>query len=224
MKTIDIDSIVNKLAAAYPEARCGLVFGREHELLFAVRLSAQCTDARVNKTVPALFEAFPSLEDFARAQPRDVEAYIRPCGYHRQKARDIVLCAQRLTDVYGGRVPDTLEELLTLPGVGRKTANLMLGELYGKPGIVADTHCIRLSGRLGLTASKDPSRVERDLLALIPPEHQINFCHRLVLHGRAVCGARKPDCAACALNDNCQHVLKGADNNKALSSEELVSK
>ena len=203
----NIDSIVNKLAAAYPDARCGLSGARGHELLFAVRLSAQCTDERVNKTTPALFEAFPSLEAFAGAEPAEIEAYIRPCGYYRQKARDIVMCARRLLGEYGGRIPDTLEDLLTLPGVGRKTANLMLGELYGQPGIVADTHCIRLSNRLGLVESPDPARVERELAALIPPREQLSFCHRLILHGRAVCRARGALCGQCVLRDECAAIV-----------------
>ena len=190
------------LEQLYPDARCSLFSGNAFELLVAVRLSAQCTDARVNQVTPALFARFPTLEAFAAASPEEVGEYVRSCGFWRAKARDIVASAQMLLSDFGGRVPDNMEDLLRLPGVGRKTANLILGDVYGQAGYVCDTHCIRITGLLGLTdGSKDPLKVEQQLRACIPPEESSNFCHRMVLHGRAVCVARRPDCAGCTLRD-----------------------
>ena len=192
------------LEQLYPDARCFLFSGNAFELLVAVRLSAQCTDARVNQVTPALFARFPTLEAFAAASPEEVGEYVRSCGFWRAKARDIVASAQMLLSDFGGRVPDNMEDLLRLPGVGRKTANLILGDVYGQAGYVCDTHCIRITGLLGLTdGSKDPLKVEQQLRACIPPEESSNFCHRMVLHGRAVCVARRPDCAGCTLRDLC---------------------
>lgn len=192
------------LEQLYPDARCSLFSGNAFELLVAVRLSAQCTDARVNQVTPALFARFPTLEAFAAASPEEVGEYVRSCGFWRAKARDIVASAQMLLSDFGGRVPDNMEDLLRLPGVGRKTANLILGDVYGQAGYVCDTHCIRITGLLGLTdGSKDPLKVEQQLRACIPPEESSNFCHRMVLHGRAVCVARRPDCAGCTLRDLC---------------------
>ena len=198
--------IVRRLEEEYPLAECTLDFKKDYELLFSVRLAAQCTDARVNMITPALFERFPTLQSFAYAEPEDVEPYVRSCGFYRAKARDIVASARMLVDNYGGRVPDTMEELLKLPGVGRKTANLILGDVYSVPGsTVVDTHCIRISNRLGLVDDiKDPVRIETELRKQLPPEKSSDFCHRIVLHGRAVCTARKPDCAVCCLKTVCK--------------------
>ena len=197
--------ILDTLKTMYPDAVCSLTYEKDYELLFATRLSAQCTDARVNLVTPQLFDAYPTLEAFANASAADVGEIIRSCGLYQTKARDLVACAKMLVEEYGGRVPDTMEALTRLPGVGRKTANLVLGDVHGVPGVVvADTHCIRISGRLGLTdGTKDPLKVERQLRAVLPPEESNDFCHRLVLHGRAVCMARKPDCAGCTLRPWC---------------------
>ena len=201
--------IVDALKALYPDALCSLQYEKDYELLFAVRLSAQCTDERVNKVTPALFARFPTLQAFAEADPEEVGAYIHSCGFFRGKSRDLVGCAQMLLRDYGGVVPGTMEELLKLPGIGRKTANLILGDIYGTPGVVvADTHCIRIAGRLGLTdGTKDPAKVETQLRAVLPPEESNNFCHRLVLHGRAVCTARQAKCELCPLTPWCTHYL-----------------
>ena len=196
--------ILRALAQAYP-AECSLQYQKDYELLFAVRLAAQCTDERVNQITPALFARFPTLEAFAAAEPEDVEPYVRSCGFFRAKARDIVLCARKLVAEYGGRVPDTMEALTSLPGVGRKTANLILGDVYHKPAVVVDTHCIRLSNRMGLVDGlKDPVKIETALRKILPPEESSDFCHRLVLHGRAVCTARKPQCSTCCVRHVCQ--------------------
>ena len=198
--------IVRRLEEEYPLAECTLDYKKDYELLFSVRLAAQCTDARVNMITPALFERFPTLQSFADAEPEDVEPYVRSCGFYRAKARDIVASARMLVDNYGGRVPDTMEELLKLPGVGRKTANLILGDVYNVPGsTVVDTHCIRISNRLGLVDDiKDPVKIETELRRQLPPGKSSDFCHRIVLHGRAVCTARKPDCAVCCLKTVCK--------------------
>ena len=202
-----ITQIIQALEREYPEADCTLEFRRDYELLFSVRLAAQCTDARVNQVTPALFARFPTLEAFAQAEPEDVEPYVHSCGFYRAKARDIVACARMLLAEYGGRVPDTMEALCRLPGVGRKTANLILGDVYRVPGsVVVGTHCIRLSNRLGLVdGEKDPPKIERQLRAVLPPEKSSDFCHRVVLHGRAVCTARRPACAQCCCAPWCQY-------------------
>ena len=200
-----VEEIVRCLEEEYPGAECSLVFEKDYELLFSVRLAAQCTDARVNMVTPALFARFPDLESFAAADVTEVEEYIHSCGFFRSKARDIVLCAQMLLEKHGGKVPDTMEELLKLPGVGRKTANLILGDVFGKPAVVVDTHCIRLSNRMGLVDGlKDPVKIETELRKVLPPEKSSDFCHRLVLHGRAVCDARKPNCANCCIKHVCK--------------------
>ena len=199
-----IARIIETLKTLYPDALCSLTYEKDYELLFAVRLSAQCTDARVNLVTPALYARFPTLEAFANARYEDVGEAIRSCGFYHTKAKDIVECAKILLEQYGGRVPDTMEALTALPGVGRKTANLILGDVYGQPSYVCDTHCIRITGRLGITdGSKDPLRVEQQLHAVIPGNESGNFCHRMVLHGRALCMARKPDCARCPLKRDC---------------------
>ena len=206
-KKSEVLAIVEELKRLYPDALCSLRYGKDYELLFSVRLAAQCTDERVNQITPALFARFPTLESLANADVAEVEQYIHSTGFFRAKARDIVAASRMLLDEYGGKVPGTMEELLRLPGVGRKTANLILGDIYHTPGVVvADTHCIRISGRLGLTdGTKDPAKVETQLRAVLPPEESNNFCHRMVLHGRAVCMARKPDCQNCTLRPWCSY-------------------
>ena len=207
MKTAkEMDQIISILKELYPDGLCSLQYEKPHELLFAVRLSAQCTDARVNMVTPALFARFPTLESFAEADPKEVGEYIHSCGFYNSKSKDLVACAQMLLEKHGGRVPDTMEELTALPGIGRKTANLILGDVYGQPSYVCDTHCIRITGRLGITdGSKDPLQVERQLRVALPPEESGNFCHRMVLFGRDVCTARSPKCAECPLKELCDN-------------------
>ena len=196
--------IIEALKQAYPDPMCALHYETDYQLMIAVRLSAQCTDERVNQVTPALFARFPSLEAFAEADVAEVEEYVHSCGFYRHKARDIVLACQMLLSKHGGKVPNTMEELLALPGVGRKTANLLLGDLYGTPGsVVCDTHCIRISNKLGLAKGKEPEKVEQQLRKILPPEESSDFCHRIVLHGRAVCTARKPQCEHCTLANWC---------------------
>ena len=198
-----LDEILQVLKETYPEPTCALRYGKPHELLFATRLSAQCTDARVNIVTPALFARYPELEDYAAAEVEEVEEYIRSCGFFHTKARDIIACARVLLEEYGGVLPDTVEELIKLPGVGRKTANLIVGDLYGKPAVVTDTHCIRIANRLGLCNTKEPEKVERALREILPPEESSDFCHRLVHFGRDVCSARAPKCGGCSLRTVC---------------------
>ena len=201
-------AVHGELKNLYPEAECSLEYDPEkaYELLFSVRLAAQCTDARVNLVTPVLYAKFPTLEALASATEEEVGEIIHSTGFWRAKARDIVAASKMLLAEYGGRVPDTMEDLLRLPGVGRKTANLILGDVYGKEGYVCDTHCIRITGLLGITdGSKDPLKVEQQLRQCIPPEESNNFCHRMVLHGRAVCVARRPDCEHCTLRLWCDH-------------------
>ena len=212
MKTeSDVRAIVEALKALYPDGICSLQYEKDYELLFSVRLAAQCTDERVNKVTPALYARFPTLESLAGADVSEVEEYIHSTGFFRAKARDIVAASQMLVEEYGGKVPGNMDDLLRLPGVGRKTANLMLGDVFHVPGVVvADTHCIRISGLLGLTdGTKDPGKVETQLRAILPPEESNDFCHRLVLHGRAVCVARRPDCEHCVLAPWCAFFHKG---------------
>lgn len=195
--------VIARLKEQYPDAVCSLEYDDPLHLLIATRLSAQCTDERVNKVTPALFAAYPTARDLAEAPVERVEGYIKSCGLYKTKARDIVAMCGVLTQAYGGRVPDTLEALTALPGVGRKTANLVLGDAYGKPSYVCDTHCIRVTNLLGLTEGKDPYKVEMQLRALIPPEESGAFCHRTVLFGREFCVARRPRCGGCPLADLC---------------------
>ena len=199
---------VAALEKEYPDALCSLTETEPYRLLIAVRLSAQCTDARVNLVTPVLFERFPTLEELALAPVEEVEETIHSCGFFRAKARDIVGMCRMLVEQYDKKVPDSIEELLKLPGVGRKTANLICGDVYGKPAIVADTHLIRISNLLGLVDTKDPAKVEAQLKKIVEPEKSNDFCHRCVLHGRAVCVARKPDCPRCVMKDFCSYALK----------------
>ena len=199
-----VKRIIETLKEIYPDGLCSLEYEKDYELLFAVRLSAQCTDARVNMVTPALFARFPTLESFAEADPKEVGEYIHSCGFYNGKAKDLVNCAKMLLERHGGKVPGTMEELVALPGVGRKTANLILGDVYNQPAYVCDTHCIRITGRLGITdGSKDPLQVERQLREALPPRESSNFCHRMVLFGRDICTARSPKCEGCPLKKDC---------------------
>ena len=195
---------VESLKKEYPDAICSLSASNPFELLVATRLSAQCTDARVNLVTPALFEKYKTIEDYADADVSDVENIIRSCGFYKMKASDIVNMAKKIIADFDSTVPDNIEDLTSLPGVGRKTANLICGDVYHKPAVVADTHLIRISNRLGLVETKDPVKVELQLKKLLPPDESNDFCHRVVLHGRAVCSARKPDCDKCSLSDFCR--------------------
>ena len=200
-----VNAIIDILKQRYPNALCALHYGKDYELMIAVRLSAQCTDARVNLVTPALFEAYPTLEAMANADIAHIEELVHSCGFYKHKARDIVLGCQMLLRDYGGKVPGTMEQLLKIPGVGRKTANLLLGDLYAVPGsVVCDTHCIRICGRLGLSHGKEPEKVEGQLRAILPPEESSDFCHRIVLFGRDCCTARNPDCGNCPLSLYCR--------------------
>ena len=200
-----VDAIIEILKARYADAPCALHYTKDYELMIAVRLSAQCTDARVNLVTPALFDAYPTLEAMASADISHVEELVHSCGFYKHKARDIVLACQMLLTDYNSRVPDTMDALLRLPGVGRKTANLLLGDLYGMAGsVVCDTHCIRICGRLGLSQGKDPEKVENQLRAILPPEESSDFCHRIVLFGRDCCTARNPQCHLCPLTMWCK--------------------
>ncbi|NLL62630.1 MAG: endonuclease III [Ruminococcaceae bacterium] len=196
---------IKALKKEYPDSLCSLVAGDPFQLLVATRLSAQCTDARVNLITPALFEKYPTTKDFANAKVEDVEKLVHSCGFYRTKARDIVGAAQIVLERFGGRAPDNIEDLTSLPGVGRKTANIIIGDVYGKPAVVADTHVIRITNLLGLVNTKDPKKVEFELREILPPEESNDFCHRLVLHGRAVCIARRPQCIKCCLSDYCKN-------------------
>ena len=202
-----VQAIIDILKHRYPDALCALHYKKDYELLISVRLAAQCTDARVNLVTPALFAAYPTLESLAAANVSDIESYIRSCGFYRQKAKDIVLACQMLIREYDSKVPGTMDELLRLPGVGRKTANLILGDIYKVPGsVVCDTHCIRICGRLGLSTGKEPEKVERQLRAILPPEESSEFCHRIVFFGREVCTARNPKCSECPLAIHCKEM------------------
>lgn len=199
-----VNEIIRLLKQRYPDALCALHYQKDYELMIAVRLSAQCTDARVNLVTPDLFATYPTLEAIAHADIAHVEQLVHSCGFYKHKARDIVLACQMLLDRFDGKVPNKMEDLLSLPGVGRKTANLLLGDLYGVPGsVVCDTHCIRICGRLGLSQGTDPEKVEKQLRAILPPEESSDFCHRIVLFGRDCCTARNPQCSNCPLRMHC---------------------
>lgn len=197
-----------RLKKEYPDALCSLNANNPLELLIATRLSAQCTDARVNLVTPALFEKYKTLNDYCNAELKDVENLIRSCGFYHTKAADIIGMAKKIKEDFGGEVPDSIEKLTTLPGVGRKTANLIMGDIYKQPAVVADTHLIRITNLLGLTDSKDPYKVELQLKKILAPEESNDFCHRMVLHGRAVCIARRPQCDKCCLRDVCKNASK----------------
>ena len=195
---------VEALKTEYPDAICSLTYKKPHELLIATRLSAQCTDARVNMVTPALFERYQTIDELAEAEVSDVAEYIKSCGLYKTKSKDIVNMCIMLRDNFGGEVPDNIDDLTKLPGVGRKTANLICGDVYGKPAVVVDTHCIRITTRLGLHKLTDQKKIEMELKKLLPPEESNDFCHRLVLHGRAVCQARTPKCENCCMNGFCR--------------------
>lgn len=201
--------IIERLKKEYPKSDCTLDYNEAWKLLVSVRLAAQCTDARVNIVVQGLYEKYPTIEALADAEVEDIEKIVRPCGLGNSKARDISACMKMLRDEFDCKVPDNMETLLKLPGVGRKSANLIMGDIYGKPAIVTDTHCIRLTNRMGLVDNiKEPKKVEMELLKIIPPEESNTFCHRLVDHGREVCTARtKPYCDKCCINDICKKIL-----------------
>ena len=191
----------------YADADCSLDYKDPFQLLVATQLAAQCTDARVNLVTPALFARFATPAQFADADVKELEELIGSTGFYHNKAQSRKACGQALTDNFGGRVPDTMDELLTLPGVGRKTANLILGDIFGKPSIVVDTHAGRITKRIGLTNNTDPSKVESDLKKIVPPEDQTRFCHQLVWHGRSLCTARSPKCGNCPVSDICNHFI-----------------
>ena len=195
---------VEALKNEYPDAKCSLTYTKPHELLIATRLSAQCTDARVNMVTPALFERYKTVDEFAEAEVADVAEYIKSCGLYKTKSKDIVNMCVMLRDDFSGEVPDNIDDLTKLPGVGRKTANLICGDVFGKPAVVVDTHCIRITKRLGLHKLSDQKKIESELKKLLPPEESNDFCHRLVLHGRAVCSARSPKCESCCMNGFCR--------------------
>jgi endonuclease-3 len=205
-KKAPVAAILDALADAYPNAKCGLNFDSPLELLIATILSAQCTDKRVNLVTPALFKQFPTARAFADAKVADIEKMIRSTGFYRNKAKNIQACCRVLVEKYGGKVPQSLDELVHLPGVGRKTANVVLGDAFGQPGITVDTHCGRLSRRLGLTRHTDPVKVEHDLMRQLPSAEWTPFSHRIIAHGRQVCFARKPDCEHCPLDRLCPKV------------------
>ncbi len=201
-----VSAIIDILKERYPDPACALHYSKDYELMIAVRLSAQCTDARVNLVTPALFAAYPTLEAMAAADVADVENHVHSCGFYKHKARDIVLGCQMLLSEYGGKVPGTMAELLRIPGVGRKTANLLLGDLYKEPGsVVCDTHCMRICERLGLSKGREPKKVEKQLRAVLPPEESSDFCHRIVLFGRETCTSQRPKCDGCPLKMHCQY-------------------
>lgn len=199
-----VAAIRKVLDELYPDVKCSLNYSNAVEMLIATQLSAQCTDARVNIVCEDLFKKYKSVEDFANADYEELKQDIRSIGFYSNKAKNIIACCRRLIDVYDGKVPDTMEELLTLAGTGRKTANLVLGDIYKKPAVVVDTHCMRLSKRIGLTKEEEPAKIETELKKIVPPDYQLRMCHQFVNHGRAVCTARNPKCDACGLYDFCK--------------------
>lgn len=200
--------VCSRLEEKYPDAICSLEYSQPHELMIAGRLSAQCTDERVNIVTKELFAKYRSIDDFADANVSDIEEIVRPCGLYKTKAESIVGMCRAIRERFGGRIPDTLDELTTLPGIGRKTANLIMGDVHGKPAVVTDTHCIRITGRLGLTDNTEPAKVEADLWKTVPPERSSGLCHRLVLFGREICKARGERCEECPLSDLCRAYSK----------------
>jgi len=208
----EVLKIIKLLEECYPEPICALEYKKDYELLFAARLAAQCTDARVNTVTPVLYKKYPTLDALAGADITQMEEIVHPCGFYRVKARDIIAASAMLIGEFNSRVPDTMEQLLRLPGVGRKTANLILGDVHKKPAVVVDTHCIRLSNRIGFVDTKDPVKIETALRKVLPPEKSSDFCHRLVLHGRAVCKAANPACSICCLAGICRFVKQNSGN------------
>lgn len=202
------EGVMEILDKVYPDVKCTLEYSTPLQMLIATQLSAQCTDARVNIVTKDLFKKYPDAEAFAAADLSELENDIRSTGFYKNKAKNIISCCQRILEVYDGEVPDTMEDLLTLAGTGRKTANLVLGDIYKKPAVVVDTHCIRLSNRIGLVNNEDPVKIEFELKKLIPPERQLRLCHQLVNHGRARCNARKPDCDGCEIKEYCKYYSK----------------
>lgn len=198
--------IVDKMKEVYPDARCSLIYDKPYELLIATRLSAQCTDARVNLVTPTLFSTYPTLTSLANAKVADICEIIRSCGLYKTKGADIVAMCQMIRDVFGGELPDTIEELTKLPGIGRKTANLIMGDVYHKPAVVVDTHCMRINGRLGFCEGKDAAKIEKVLKEILPPEESSDYCHRIVQFGRDVCTARNPKCEGCPLSELCPKI------------------
>lgn len=201
-----VERLRQLLDAAYPNVKCSLDFETPVEMLIAVQLSAQCTDARVNIVTKELFKRYKSAQDFAEADIEELQEYIKSAGFYKNKSKNIIACCKRLVEVYDGKVPDTMEDLLTLAGTGRKTANLILGDLYGKPAVVVDTHCMRLARRIGLTKEEEPAKIETDLKKIVPDDYQLRMCHQFVYHGRAVCTARKPKCDVCPIAEMCKKV------------------
>ncbi|MBR1739664.1 MAG: endonuclease III [Ruminococcus sp.] len=195
--------VMETLAEVYPDAICSLTYEKPHELMIAGRLSAQCTDARVNIVTKELFEKYKSIDDFAEADVKDIEEIVKPCGLYKTKAKSIVEMCRQIRDEHGGEIPDSIEELTKLSGIGRKTANLIMGDVHHKPAVVTDTHCIRITNRLGLTKNKEPAKVEAELWKILPPEGSSDFCHRLVLFGREYCKARSPRCGDCPVRERC---------------------
>lgn len=204
---------VEALEKQYPDAICSLVYERPYELLISTRLAAQCTDARVNIVTKDLFQKYTCLEEFANAPLEEMENMVRTCGLYKTKAKDIIAMAKMLLEEYDGILPDTVEELTRLPGIGRKTANLVVGDIYHKPAVVCDTHCIRITNLLGLSKGKDPAKVEKQLRAILPMDRANDFCHRLVIHGRAVCVANHPKCSSCCMKEFCSHGQEVEGNN-----------
>lgn len=196
---------VEELEKIYPDIECSLKYSKPYEFMFAARLSAQCTDARVNIVTKTLFVKYPDLQSFADADLEELEQDVKSCGFYHNKAKSLKGIARKLLDDFGGELPDNMDDLLTLPGIGRKTANLVMGDIYKKPAVVTDTHCIRITGRLGLTENKEPAKVEKDLLKLIPPEISSHFCHQTVQFGRDICKARSPKCGECPLSYFCRY-------------------
>lgn len=204
-KVLKIKEIFDKV---YADAKCSLDYTEPYQLLIAVVLSAQCTDKRVNIVTKTLFEKYKTLKDFANADIDELAEAVKPCGFYKTKSRNIKALAQKIIEEHGGKIPDTMEELIALPGVGRKTANLILGDVYGKPALVIDTHAIRLTGRIGLTKETDPKKIEFDLKKFVPDDYSIHFCHQLVWHGRAICTARSPKCEICPIAMLCKYYEK----------------
>ncbi len=201
-----VELLLELMDKAYPEVKCSLDYSNPLEMLIATQLSAQCTDARVNIVTKELFKRYKTVHDYANADILELQEYIRSAGFYKNKSKNIIECCKRLIDVYGGEVPDTMEDLTSLAGTGRKTANLVLGDIFGKPAVVVDTHCIRLANRIGLVTDTDPVKIEMELRKIIPENHQLRLCHQFVYHGRACCTARKPDCENCPIKPACKQV------------------